>query len=96
MRRAVSVALAVLMTVPILPWPADVSGSPPPFGIGDWTVTGNETLENRSLMLDGNLTIENGGSLTMSNSSLTVICDSNIIACGAPLSREANGRSYAL
>ena len=44
----------------------------PPFGIGDWVVTGNETLENRSLLLDGNLTIQSGGSLTISNATLTV------------------------
>jgi hypothetical protein len=55
-----------------LPGPSDAS--PPPFGIGDWVITGNETLENRSLMLVGNLTIESGGSLTISNSSLTVYC----------------------
>jgi len=60
---------------PLIAVPAPSGAAPPPFGIGDWVVTGNETLENRSLMLDGNLTIESGGSLTISHSSLTVYCE---------------------
>lgn len=33
--------------------------------IGDWSVTGAETLENAHVLLDGNLTVESGGSLTL-------------------------------
>jgi len=59
----------------MLPTMGPVAGGPPPFGIGDWWVTGIETLENGCLMLDGDLTILNGASLTLSNFSLTVHCD---------------------
>jgi hypothetical protein len=72
-RPIAAAALAGLMILAVLPLPA--SGGPPPFGIGDWTITGTEFLTDRALMLDGNLVIQNGGSLTISNSSLTVYCD---------------------
>jgi hypothetical protein len=48
------------------------TGDVPPFGAGDWTVSGNETFADRSIILAGNLVIMPGGSLTISNSTLTV------------------------
>jgi parallel beta-helix repeat protein len=39
---------------------------------GDWIVTGTEVIENRSISLDGNLTIKSGGSLTLRNATLTL------------------------
>jgi hypothetical protein len=33
--------------------------------VGDWSVTGAETLENVCILLDDNLTVESGGSLTL-------------------------------
>ncbi|MEM2870624.1 MAG: hypothetical protein QW379_09460 [Thermoplasmata archaeon] len=38
-------------------------------------MTGTEALENRTLLLEGNLSVESGGSLTLSSSSLTVYCE---------------------
>jgi len=64
-----------LLIAGIIIAPQPAGAGPPPFGIGDWTVTGNETLENGCLMLDGDLTVASGGSLTLSNYSLTVHCD---------------------
>jgi hypothetical protein len=57
-------------SVPALPATDDV----PPFGIGDWVVTGNETFADGVLLLDGNLTVAPGGRLTISNSSLIIFC----------------------
>jgi hypothetical protein len=72
--RITTIALGWMMMVPLLGPPAAVSAGPPPFGIGDWVVAGAEILKDTTLLLDGNLTIQSGGSLTISNSSLTVHC----------------------
>jgi hypothetical protein len=72
--------VAMMMVAPVI-WAAVPSeGSarsdraPPPFGIGDWNVTGTETLQNGAIVLDGNLTVEPGGSLTLINYTLQVYC----------------------
>lgn len=71
--RAAALAIATLMMAPMLPPLQAASGSPPPFGADDWIVTGAEVLQDKSLLLGGNLVIRSGGSLTISNSSLTVL-----------------------
>src|SRR5271157_13752 len=43
---------------------------PPPSG--DWVVTGQEVVENTTIALDGNLTVIDGGSLTMTNVNLSL------------------------
>jgi len=59
----VSLATAFLLLAPailagvLLAGPAEVGAAPPPFGAGDWTVTGSETVRDGALILDGNLTI---------------------------------------
>ncbi|MGQ9582710.1 MAG: right-handed parallel beta-helix repeat-containing protein [Thermoplasmatota archaeon] len=73
--RAVLAALLALAST-LAPLPPESGGEPPPFGIGDWVVTGEERLEREVLVLDGNLTIESGGSLTLENSTLFVLCHS--------------------
>ena len=45
----------------------------PPFGAGDWDLSGSEVMRDGGLILDGNLTIESGGSLTMVNSTLELL-----------------------
>lgn len=39
---------------------------------GDWIVTGTEVVENKTISLDGNLTVESGGSLILRNVTLTL------------------------
>jgi parallel beta-helix repeat protein len=39
---------------------------------GDWVVTGTQVVQNESITLNGNLTVINGGNLTLSNVVLTV------------------------
>ncbi|MDE1858014.1 MAG: hypothetical protein KGI26_02970, partial [Thaumarchaeota archaeon] len=39
---------------------------------GNWVVSGAQTVQNESITLDGNLTVENGGSLTLRNVTLVV------------------------
>jgi len=53
-------------------WTAEAS--PPPFGVGDWIVTGPEFISDQSIVLDGNLIIYSGGVLTLSNTTLLVFC----------------------
>ena len=47
--------------------------SSPPFGIGNWVVTDSEELRDSSFLLDGDLTIENGGSLTLVNTTFQLM-----------------------
>lgn len=56
----------------IVPQPA--GAGPPQFGIGDWSVSGTESYENASFLLDGSLGIAKGGFLTLSNCTLIIYC----------------------
>ncbi|MEM2870151.1 MAG: right-handed parallel beta-helix repeat-containing protein, partial [Thermoplasmata archaeon] len=75
MRTGAPLLLTALILLPSLLSAHPARADPPPFGIGDWVVTGSEALENRTLLLDGNLTVESGGSLTISNSTLILYCE---------------------
>lgn len=44
---------------------------------GDWIVTGVEVVENRTILLNGNLTVEAGGSLTLRNVTLKMNVEQN-------------------
>jgi hypothetical protein len=74
------VATATILLLPsiamVVAWTGSMTGgaAPPPFGAGDWTVTGSETARDGALILDGNLSIENGASLTLVNFSLQILC----------------------
>ncbi len=39
---------------------------------GDWVITGTEIVQNADVLLDGNLTVQSGGSLTLRNTRLTL------------------------
>jgi hypothetical protein len=39
---------------------------------GDWIITGEEILENQTITLNGNLIVENGGSLALTNINLII------------------------
>jgi parallel beta-helix repeat protein len=43
-----------------------------PMTMGEWTVTGEETVEDKAITLNGNLTVGPSGSLTMRNVTLNV------------------------
>ena len=43
----------------------------------DWVVTGTENVKNREIILNGNLTIKNGGRLTLRNTTLRMNCSMN-------------------
>lgn len=63
-----TVLVATLLLVsPILP--KIVTAQP---SQGNWVVTGTQVVQNESITLDGNLTVESGGSLTLSNDSLII------------------------
>ena len=53
---------------------AIVTPTPPrePMTMGEWTVTGEETVQDKSVTLNGNLTVGAGGSLTLRNVTLNV------------------------
>lgn len=44
---------------------------------GNWTVTGTQVVQNESITLNGNLTVENGGNLTVRNAVLQLNLQSN-------------------
>lgn len=87
-RSSALAVVLLLLAGPVLSVPLDPSApagatgapapgraqAPPPFGIGDWVVTGTETMKDGALLLDGNLTIESGGSLTLVNSTIQMLC----------------------
>ncbi|MFO7992508.1 MAG: hypothetical protein R6U61_09520, partial [Thermoplasmata archaeon] len=45
---------------------------------GDWIVNTPQTLENQTVILNGNLSIQNGGSLTFKNVTLKMNSSSSI------------------
>jgi parallel beta-helix repeat protein len=53
---------------------AIVTPTPPrePMTMGEWTVTGEETVQDKRVTLNGNLTVGAGGSLTLRNVTLNV------------------------
>jgi len=79
--RLFALATALILACPPALLAASVSATgspvptaPPPLGLGDWVVSGAEVLEDRTIVLDGCLTVEDGGELTISNSTLIVKC----------------------
>ena len=67
-RGLLRLAVAVLLAAPLPFWALPAAEAQPPFGVGDWVVTGNEALVDSGVILDGNLTVESGGSLTLPGS----------------------------
>ena len=53
-----------------------VLGDPPsgPPASGDWVITGTESCQDQVIVLNGNLVIQNGGDLTLSNVELKMNC----------------------
>jgi parallel beta-helix repeat protein len=72
-RGLLRLAVAVLLAAPLPVWAIPAAEALPPFGVGDWVVTGNEALVDSGVILDGNLTVESGGSLTLVNSTLQLL-----------------------
>lgn len=66
-RKAVAVAVLLVLSLPLL---MPVVNAQP--STGNWIVSGTEVVKNESITLNGNLTVESGGNLTMVGSSLTV------------------------
>ncbi len=44
---------------------------------GDWVVNGAEVVQSADVLLDGNLTVQNGGRLVLQNARLTLNATSN-------------------
>jgi hypothetical protein len=53
---------------------ADGYGDYPPPIYGDWNITTTTYVKNETIILNGNLTIKNGGVLTLDNVTLTMNC----------------------
>jgi len=77
--RLFALVTALIIGCPpaLLPASASATGSPapaapPPLGLGDWVVNGTEVLRDRTIVLDGCLTVEQTGELTISNATLIV------------------------
>jgi parallel beta-helix repeat protein len=52
-------------------------GSYPPPMDGDWVITNETLVVNETIVMNGNLTIENGGNLTLRNVTLKMDCAEN-------------------
>ncbi len=71
---ALLLILTLLSATAVFPTPATATGSgdyPPPTD-GDWTITTDTTVENETIILNGNLTVENGATLTFRNVTLLI------------------------
>lgn len=51
---------------------ADGTGNFPPPAQGEWIITNNTYVSNENLVIQGNITIENGGSLTLDHTTLQI------------------------
>ena len=65
-------SLPAIFALLLLSSPAFLSVATAQPSQGNWVVTGQEVVENRTIALNGNLTIEDGGSLTLRNVTLIV------------------------
>ena len=81
--KKLSIALTISLLMSVFPpiYASDTS-STPPFALeityitGDWTVSDSQVRENETIVLTGNLTIQNGGHLTFRNVTLVMNCSS--------------------
>ena len=65
-------SLPAIFALLLLSSPAFLSVATAQPSQGNWVVTGQEVVENRTIALNGNLTVIDGGSLTLRNVTLTV------------------------
>jgi hypothetical protein len=70
----------------------DVQGQtdPPPFGEGDWAISDDTTISDTTIRLHGNIFINPGGSLTLSNTTIILNMDMRhdfrfVVSSGASL-----------
>ncbi|MFO7992507.1 MAG: right-handed parallel beta-helix repeat-containing protein [Thermoplasmata archaeon] len=74
--RMIVLLLFVLFILSFIPMRTQASGSgdyPPPVN-GDWNITVDTVVENETILLNGNLTVQNGASLTFENVTLLMNC----------------------
>lgn len=86
------IILACLLVVTLLTTPGTPTAAAPPLE-GDWIVTGDEVVENKTITLDGNLIVRNRGSLTLRNVTLTI---NNSYAGQYRISAEPGGSMFVL
>lgn len=67
LRRSPGIAIVVLLLL-ASPFLSKVAVAQP--SQGNWVITGTQVVQNESIALTGNLTIENGGNLTLQNVKL--------------------------
>lgn len=65
-------SLSAIIVLLLLSSPAFLSVATAQPSQGNWVVTGQEVVENRAIALNGNLTVIDGGNLTLRNVTLTV------------------------
>jgi hypothetical protein len=57
--------------LPFLPSPtASAQTDPPPFGIGNWIINDNTVIKDQTMVIQGSIAINSGGSLTLDNTKL--------------------------
>ncbi len=69
-------AVAAVAAIALASPPAGAQTDPPAFGIGDWRVDDVTVIEDRSIILDGNLSVMAEGDLTLRNVTLLFKCRS--------------------
>ena len=63
-----SMVIGLLLVLLVVASPALSQPSPG----GDWVVTSSESVKDQAVTLDGNLIVQSGGSLTLTNVTLTM------------------------
>jgi parallel beta-helix repeat protein len=81
-----------LVASAFLPWVTRAFVGGPPSN-GDWIVTGTESYSDQTIVLDGNLIVENGGNLTFHRVILELDCHSD---GEYNISVNSGGRFYVL
>lgn len=69
MKARLLAVLTLILLLSILPAPRIADAQP---SQGNWTISDNELIQNKTITLNSNLTVTSGGNLTLNGATLTM------------------------